>query len=505
MDRRTFAKALGAAALSPRSRRAGQAGTQRALEPAGNFPEPYQPASPFNIGTEPQLFLDRVLVRSAERVSFTQHAAEKHPLNPLVKADRPWEGWRLEIYGNVIYDAQEKLFKMWYLGEAPNYFGPSPDGPSADNPTLYATSTDGINWKKPLVGTIPAANGSRHNAILAATHLASVIKDVDDPDPSKRYKMICYIHDPRPSRGYHTMVSPDGIRWTQFSTHPICPGGDVITGYFDERRRLYVALAKIETMFRGYRRRVFYLITSTDFVAWTPPELVLYPDLRDDAGSLARIEEVRYALDVADDPRLMRTEFYGIGFYPLEACTVGFPWVFTINNNARYGNQEGPFELQLAVTRDLKNWERPFRLPCLIRGQPGEWDSGLFVTQSRAISVGDEVWLYYGGSNYIHGTPCIYRSQGTGRGTKYTGSIGLAKWKLNRFVSVDGGVERGTLTIIPRRLLGRPAGDQRQVARGWQHLGRIAGPGGPAIGRRRPIRPVPGRRSPGDRHLARPP
>ena len=98
--------------------------------------------SPFDAGDRAQLWIDQVLVRRADRVSFTLHPAEKHPLNPLVKADRLWEGWRLEIYGNVLYDAEEKLFKMWYLAEAPNYFAPSPEGPSSDNPTLYATSRD---------------------------------------------------------------------------------------------------------------------------------------------------------------------------------------------------------------------------------------------------------------------------------------------------------------------------------------------------------------------------
>jgi len=68
--------------------------------------------------------------------------------------------------------------------------------------------------------------------------------------------------------------------------------------------------------------------------------------------------------------------------------------------------------------------------------------------------VGDEIWLYYGGANYTHGTPCLYRDkfengESTGRKTKYTGSIGLAKWKLDRFVSVDAGPEGGTLTTVP--------------------------------------------------------
>jgi len=436
MRRRTFAKILGSASLAPSD--AVPAQTESYISP-----------SPFDVGNRSQLFIDRTIIRAGERVGFTQHMAVKHPLNPVVKADQPWEGWRLEIYGNVLYDNEEKRFKMWYLAEAPDYFAPSPEGPSADNPTLYAESDDGIHWRKPPVGTIPAAKGGSHNAVLAATHLASVMKDTRDPDPNKRYKMICYVHLPAASRGYQTMISPDGLRWRLFSSKPICPGADVITGYYDERLEKYVALAKIATAVRGHRRRVFYLITSTDFVTWTAPELVLSPDLRDDAGSLARIEEVRPMLDVPDDPTVMRTEFYGAGFYAAESCTVAFPWVFTINNNARYGNQEGPFELQLAASRDLRNWARPFRTPCVPRGAPGEWDSGIMVTQSRALRVNDEIWLYYGGANYTHGTPCLYRANGTGRGTKYTGSIGLAKWRLDRFVSVDAGSEGGTLVTVP--------------------------------------------------------
>jgi hypothetical protein len=129
--------------------------------------------------------------------------------------------------------------------------------------------------------------------------------------------------------------------------------------------------------------------------------------------------------------------------------------VFTINNNARYGNQEGPGELQLAVSRDLEHWERPFRVPCVPRGRIGEWDCGFFVTAAEAIRVGDEVWLYYGGSNYTHGTPCLYRAEGTGRHTQFTGSIGLATWKLDRFVSVDAPTEGGTLTTVPLVFAGR--------------------------------------------------
>lgn len=399
--------------------------------------------SPFDVGDRAQLFVDKVLVRATENIVFTLHPAQKHPDNPLLKADKPWEGWRLEIYGSVIYDEDENLFKMWYIGEAHDYF--------PYYATLYATSKDGIHWEKPLVGTVDSPKAEKHNAVIDQCVLASVIKDNEDPDPARRYKAIVWLQR---TSGYHTMISPDGLHWTQLSKKPICRGGDVITGYYDRARNLYVAFPKIGTMIRGHSRRVFWLITSKDFETWTEPKLVFYPDLRDDAGSLARIEQVRPILDRPDNPALMRTEFYGVGVYQAESCTLAFPWIFTINNNARWGNQEGPFELQLAVSRDLEHWERPFRVPCVPRGELGEWDCGIQETAAEAIRVGDEIWLYYGGANYTHGTPCLYRDkfengESTGRKTKYTGSIGLAKWKLDRFVSADAGPEGGTLTTVP--------------------------------------------------------
>ena len=398
--------------------------------------------SPFNVGSKAQLFVDQTLVRSAERVSFTVHPAKKHPSNPIVRADRPWEGWRIEIYGNVLFDDDEKLLKMWYVADA------TPDFPTFA--TFYATSSDGIHWTKPLVGTVKSARGStQHNAVADSCLLASVIKDKAERDPARRYKMVCWVQKPKPEGGPHTFVSPDGLRWTKLSKEPICRSSDVITGYYDEERKLYIAFPKHSTAVRGSVRRCFTITTSTDFLTWTAPRYIFTPDLRDDAGSLARIEEVRPLLDVPDNPKLMRTEFYGIGVYVAESCTLAFPWVFTVNNDARYGNHEGPGELQLAVTRDLQTWERPFRTPVVPRGRLGEWDCGFFTTQSRALRVGDEVWLYYGGANYTHGTPCIYRAEGTGRGDKFTGSIGLATWKLDRFVSADGPAEGGTLMTVP--------------------------------------------------------
>lgn len=401
--------------------------------------------SPFDVGNRAQLFVDRVLVQDADGVAFTLHPGKKHPDNPLVKVDRPWEGWRLEIYGCVIYDEQEKLFKMWYMCDSP-----------ADFPhyaTLYATSQDGIHWEKPLVSVVPSLRGGETNAVVDGVLLASVIKDVDDSDPARRYKMICWrLKEPR---GYQTMVSPDGLHWTQVGEEPICRDADVITGFYDPGRRQYVAFPKIYTKILGFDRRCFSVITSDDFLHWSEPQLAFAPDLRDDAGSLTRIERIRHRLDVPDDPQMMRTEFYGISVYPHESCTLAFPWVFTINNLCRYGNHEGPAEIQLAASRDLVHWERPLRNPVIAMYEPGAWDESYQQASASAIRVGDEVWLYYAGANYTHGTPCLYVPEGTGRLTQYTSSIGLVTWKLDRFVSVDGPAEGGSLTTVPVAFAGQ--------------------------------------------------
>ena len=397
-------------------------------------------SSPFDVGTRAQLFVDQVLVHSTQNVAFTLHPAVKHPDNPLIVSDRPEDGWRLALCGSTIYDEEEGLYKMWYLG---------------GNGTLHATSHDGIAW-------------SKHEAFWESYMFASVIKDGEASEPSTRYKIIAWSPNTpgvltpgyeRPVRsGYNTSVSPDGRQIARISEQPICPYGDVITGYYDRQRQRYVAFPKTMTVTRGFNRRCFSVITSEDFLHWSEPRLVLVPDLRDDAGSLARLEEARPLLDVPDDSAHMRTEFYGLGVYQHESCVLAFPWMLTINNRGRYGNHEGPGEIQLAVSRDLEHWERPFRTPCVPRGDPGDWDSGFFWTPNEAIRVGNEIWLYYAASNYTHGAPVTYSRAPDKchreRLVKYTASIGLAVWELDRFVSVDGPDEGGTLTTVPLRSAG---------------------------------------------------
>jgi hypothetical protein len=298
----------------------------------------------------------------------------------------------------------------------------------------------------------------------------SVIKDPKDPDPSRRYKMIAHSHKPA---GYHTFVSPDGLTWRRLSETPIAPDGDVITGYYDRRLETFVAFPKIHRDVLGIRRRSFSTITSEDFVHWSAPVPSFTNDLRDDAGSLARIEAVRAFLDEPDSELLMRTEYYGIGAYQAESCTIALPWLLTINNRAKYGNHQGPMGLQLAASRDLIHWSRPFREAAIEHGGITSWDSVNITSPSEAIRVGDEIWVYYSGGNQAHGVGTAKRTGMVAvpghQPRPLRAAIGLAKWNVDRFISADGPKDGGTLETVPLKF----AGDLLEINAAVKHGGGI--------------------------------
>lgn len=402
-----------------------------------------------NVGTHSQLMLDPSLVYESNGIAFTPHQARKHPANPLLKADKPWEGEYVSAFaGTVIHDASAKLFKMWYTGPgAKAYF----DG--GHYAAFYATSRDGLHWDKPLVGTRAAKNGKPHNC-LGAFACPSVFYDAATSDPERRYKMVAFDED----HGYLAYLSDDGLNWVEQSLDPIVPISyvdDVISAFFDHRKGQYISLPKMVTPVFGRQRRSIYLSSSHDFRHWSKPEPAFFADRRDDLGSLARLERARPLLNYPDNFHVMRTEFYGAGAYVAESCVVGLPWVLTINSNVPQGNQEGTIEVQLAVSRNLESWDRPFRTPIVPLGGTGEWDSGMILSASQAIDVGDEVWLYYAGSNYTHGAPHLYGAGAAKAGKKHAESIGLATWQRDRFVSADGPAAGGTLTTVPLRFSGK--------------------------------------------------
>src|SRR5580692_8148467 len=66
------------------------------------------------IGHEKQLFIDDHAIEELADVRRTFHQAKKHPSNPLLIQRDWWEDYYIQLYGNVLYDAQQQEFRMYY-------------------------------------------------------------------------------------------------------------------------------------------------------------------------------------------------------------------------------------------------------------------------------------------------------------------------------------------------------------------------------------------------------
>ncbi len=147
------------------------------------------------------------------------------------------------FYGTVLHD--QGRFRMWYyachrgmnhdwpprkkqqVAKKPSWLIGVQDGYEiVQGPLCYAESDDGIIWTKPALGQV-LFKGNRANNALDLPHTivsgAAVIKDEDDPDPARRYKMVYQFFPDQtepiiPEYGtapsIACAVSPDGLRWT---------------------------------------------------------------------------------------------------------------------------------------------------------------------------------------------------------------------------------------------------------------------------------------------------
>ena len=116
------------------------------------------------------------------------------------------------FYGTVLYD--EGRYRMWYYAVG---VGDEP-GTLREGPVCYAESEDGIRWVKPRLGLVDYGGSLENNAIVLPDPQiegVELIKEEDDPDPSRRYKMV--YESILPSRRYPTIrtaASADGLHWT---------------------------------------------------------------------------------------------------------------------------------------------------------------------------------------------------------------------------------------------------------------------------------------------------
>lgn len=340
------------------------------------------------------LLLDDRVIDRTENAKLTVSTAQKHPNNPLFGEDKPWEKRFDNLYGNVIYDEEEEIYKCWYSPfikdesaagmtlaqrKAKKYRSPK----FREMAILYATSMDGIRWEKPEMDLVDF-EGSKANNILwrgrqereslwKGPHGSGIFKDLLDPDPDRRYKAILKAET------LSVAFSPDGLLWGEAI---VCPEADVAG---DTHNNAFWAptLNKYVGITREWGRdpdapdgqpkkwRQVARIESEDFINWTKAEVVLE------------------GVDTNLQTYAMPTFFYGGVYLGLVAV---------------HDQESDRVWTELSWSPDTRDWHRISPgVPLISNSEtPLDYDYGCVYACANPVFLEDEIRLYYGGSDYLH-------------------------------------------------------------------------------------------------------
>ncbi len=380
-------------------------------------------ARPIDVGTGKQLFVDDYIVAEMKNAFRVLNQPAKYPGNPIIELQPPQAVGGSELVvvsGSVIYDEEERLFKMWY--EAAPYDW-------SHNVVAYAVSKDGMHWDLPNLGLVEY-RGSKDNNIVfergGGEMAPGVFKDAAAKEPARRYKMIY-----NSGAGVGIAFSPDGLHWTPVPGKKVAAVSDSPnSALWDSRLGKYVAhtrhweeLSFADGITQG--TRVVLQSESDDFLNWTPIGVIMRPD--------------------DDDPPRNR-QFYNMEWMPYEDVYFGFIAVYHILPGMEPKITPGlpwldTVDIQLAFSRDGRTWHRAGNRDTFIPTgtSPEDFDRSMTYVMQHPLVVGDEIWIYYVGFSGLHWATMRNELQG--------GAVGLARLRLDGFVSIDAG--EGVVTTKP--------------------------------------------------------
>jgi hypothetical protein len=389
------------------------------------------------------LFFDDRQIESRQGLKRTVHQATRHDAQPILAAEPAWEG--AMVPSTVLFDPSAARYKMWYLTHA------RVPGVESTYVAGYATSRDGLEWERPNVGVFEYEGSRQNNLCMVNTPGGmGVVDDARDADGSRRFKALFWRGGNRSKEdlargwganepaGFYLAFSPDGARWTLAADAPVLTGtGDTQSLFgWDERYERYVSYVRpkrtapevgVRVEGAAYPpRRVIGRCESEDGFTWSRPLDVVLPD--------------------ADDPP--GAELYFMPVQSYHGHYVGIAHVFVPSPDPY-----GPFWPELVHSRDGIRWRRlnaGGRQRLLHPGPAGSFDSGMIRCARGIFERGDELWLYYGGWHEDHGVSRRHRHMTTPReAQRRAAAIGLARLRLDGFVSLDAGDRQASLTTTP--------------------------------------------------------
>jgi hypothetical protein len=330
------------------------------------------------------LVLDSRIIDSTENLQLTVGAVQKDENNPLFKEDKPWEPRFDNPYLSIIFDAEEKIYKCWYsifIKVGPGEGNPGENIPSdqrawhkwtegfRDYGVCYATSKDGIHWDKPELGVVEYNGSKKNNIVIVFNHGVTVMKDLHETDPQKRYKAF------HPENGESGVwFSPDGIHWGEpIDVGPIDNGDTNNCVWWDEDLGKYVGITrhwggdKTTGLYGGMGHRHVSRVESEDFLSWSKPEVIIKGlDLR---------------MQIHDMPVVKHAGVY-----------LGMVGLFDIQASKQW--------CELAWSADSREWHRIQPESSLIPNSPvmGDYDWGCIFAAIPLIRE-DGILIYYGAND----------------------------------------------------------------------------------------------------------
>lgn len=406
------------------------------------------------------LFIDDndVLYRSGTKRVF--HPANSNPTNPVIREDRAWEmaiGWT-----SVLRHPETGKYQLWYQA----YGGGRDPRKTHKCVVCYAESDDGITFTKPNLGLYDFDGVRSGEGMIKDTNIVllgsggygdryanSVLYEAEESDPEKRYKMLYTDFSEEPDGkewpGFHAAFSPDGIHWTKSDRNPLnrtAYGGrglqppfsdeevttekweekkqftrktwalpltmsDAADVLFDPQSQSYVAYGKawIQGPAGGLAwKHAMARVESTDFLTWSKPQIVSWPD------------------DL-DPPN---TEFHTVPVFYHKGCYFALNQILSARGEAIGANADA-MHIELMTSRDGFRWERPFREQPFIASREQAFSNGGIFTNSTPVILDDEIRFYYGG----------YNSGAIGGGARLKdpsqqSGVGFATIPLDRFAGI---------------------------------------------------------------------
>lgn len=227
---------------------------------------------PLAIGSRLELFVDDFLIdQLAPTLQQILHRPE--PGDVVLVTDQPWEGNTCAYY-TIFHDGD--LYRMYYRGSHGDVKTQKSLHPEV---TCYAESHDGMHWTKPSLGIVEWEGSTDNNIILQGlgSHCFVAFRD-DNPaaPPEARYKGISRGR-PFGSKGLYVFQSPDAIHWTLIRDEPVITNGAFDSqnlAFWDAGSQQYVDYHR--TFTDGVR--AIMMCTSPDFLEWSEPVLLQYPE-----------------------------------------------------------------------------------------------------------------------------------------------------------------------------------------------------------------------------------